>query len=101
MPKLEAVLKEIGATNAETYVPPDPDAGKYTLRPLTADELLEYNAKKEEHEKKMLEWEANRREELKAQGTSVEEIMEKCRPLNPSTQVIPSDEALRKAGYIK
>ena len=47
MPKLDALLKEIGATDSSTWKPED-DKPRYTLRPLTEEELADYNAKKAE-----------------------------------------------------
>jgi len=83
MPLLEAKLKELGATDANTYVPPPPDAGKWTMRPMTEEERAAYEETKRVHEEKMQAWEAKRREELAAAGDSVEQIMERCKHLQP------------------
>ena len=81
MPEYEALCKKIGATDASTYVPPPQP--KWTMRELTPEELAAYNEKKRVHEEEMQAWEAKRREELAAEGDSVEKIMERCKHLQP------------------
>ena len=78
MPETEAVFKRIGA---QTYVKPEVKQGGW--RELTPEELAAYNEKKRLHEEEMQAWEAKRREELAAEGDSVEQIMARVKHLQP------------------
>jgi hypothetical protein len=94
MPKLEALLEEIGATNADTYVaPPKPE---WTMRPLNEEEDAAYNEEKRVREEKMKAWEEKRRAEMEAEGMSVYKVMERARLLNPSTMIYPKESCVHQ-----
>jgi len=65
---IDKYLKSIGAVNVADLPPKDPNEGKYTMRPLTAEELEKYNAQKAANEEAMAKWQAEREIEMEKEG---------------------------------
>jgi hypothetical protein len=84
MPKFEAYLREIGATDSSTWKPePKPKA---IIRDLTPEELAVWKAERAASEARMQEWEAKRKIEMaeEARVKAEKEALE-----NPPKPVLP------------
>ena len=84
MPKLEAYLKEIGATDSDTWKPePKPKA---IIRDLTPEEMEVWKKERAESEARMKAWEAKRKIEMaeEARIKADKEALE-----NPPKPVLP------------